>query len=92
MPTRMNVVFPDDVAEQIRDLVPEGKRTEFVVAATRRSLLRERQLRAIDEAFGAWADSGGPTDTEAVLQELEEGRSADREREDYLEAVRDGRR
>lgn len=92
MPTRMNVVFPDDVAQQIRELVPEGHRTEFVVEATRRSLIRERQLRAIDSAVDAWTDSGAPAGDESIRKELEELRGLDRQREEYLEGLRDGSR
>src|SRR5687768_2620574 len=87
MATRLNVLFPDDVAEQIRSLVPEGKRSEFVVEATRERLLRERQRRALLAAEGLWSDpSQAHLDTEeGIRRYLEEPRAADREREAYLE-------
>ena len=91
MATRLNVLFPDDVAEQIRSLVPEGKRSEFVVEATRERLLRERQRRALLAAAGSWSDpSQARLDTEeGVRGYLEELREPDRQRAKYLEELGD---
>lgn len=91
MPTGMHVVFPDEIAEEIRTLIPEEKRTEFVVEATRERLLRERQRRALEVAAGGWASSGQPSAAEDVRSELEALRKQDQEREVRLESVRDGR-
>lgn len=90
MAARINVVFPDEVLEQIRSLVPAGQRTEFVVEATRERLVREQQRRALADAAGCWDD---PTQqnlesAEAVRGYLEETRRADLEHVARLEALR----
>jgi hypothetical protein len=90
MATRINVLFPDDVLHQLRDLVPEGKRSHFIIESTRDRLLRERQRRALEVGAGAWDDpSQAHLDTaggiKAYLDELGE---EDAEREAYLEDLR----
>ena len=90
MATRINVLFPDELLAQVRDLVPQRKRSEFIVAATKEQLKRERQRRALELAAGAWADDSDPLSgtQESVEQFLAELRSADAEREMRLEAAR----
>ena len=46
MSTRINVMFPNDLLELIRERIPERKRSEFIVRATRDLLIRERQREA----------------------------------------------
>ena len=88
---RMNVVFPDDLMQELRGTVPPGKRTEFVVEATRDRLVRQRQREGLLAAAGAWSDeSEACLDTpEGVRRFLDEMRAGDREREERLEALRD---
>lgn len=86
---RMNVAFPDDVMEDLRQAVPPGKRTEFVVEATRLRLLRERQRQALAAAAGSWSDeSQARLDTaEGARRFLDELRAPDEERRARLEAL-----
>jgi metal-responsive CopG/Arc/MetJ family transcriptional regulator len=90
MSTRINVLFPDDLLEQMRDLVPERKRSEFIVKATGDHLRRERQRRALELTAGAWRDESNPEahTQEHVERELRELRKADLEREARLESLR----
>jgi Arc/MetJ-type ribon-helix-helix transcriptional regulator len=91
MPVRMTITVPEDVAEQLRSLVPRGRRGEFVVEATREWLLRERQRQALLAAEGLWSDpSQVELDSdEGIRRYLEETRVAEGEREAYLEGLRD---
>jgi hypothetical protein len=90
MPTRINVLFPDDLLDQIRDLVPERKRSEFIVGATRNQLIRERQRRALELTAGAWRDESDPAghSQDAVERMLSELREPDTKREALLEILR----
>jgi hypothetical protein len=45
---RFNVVFPTDVLNDLRTLVPARKRSEFVVAATSKELRRLRQRAVLE--------------------------------------------
>lgn len=78
MSTRINVMFPNDLLEQIREQVPERKRSEFIVRATREFLVRERQREALEAAAGSWNHpSQASLDTdegiEAYLNETRRG-------------------
>jgi len=86
---RMNVVFPEEVMEELRTLIPEGKRTDFVVDATRERLLRERQRQALAAAAGSWNDESHPNlqTAEDVRRYLEEARATDVERQARLESL-----
>ena len=90
MSRRVNVLFPDEVLDQLRELVPDGQRSGFIVESTRDHLLRERQRRALEIGAGAWDDpSQADLDTpEGIRRYLDETRAADEERERYLESLR----
>jgi metal-responsive CopG/Arc/MetJ family transcriptional regulator len=90
MSTRINVMFPDDLLQQLRDLIPERKRSDFIVGATRDFVRRERQRRALELTAGAWRDESNPNahTQEAAEETIREMRSADSEREACLEALR----
>lgn len=90
MSTRINVLFPEELLEQMRELVPERKRSEFIVKATGDQLRRERQRRALELTAGAWKDETQPDahTQEFVERELRDLRSADLEREARLESLR----
>jgi hypothetical protein len=76
MSTRINVMLPDDLLDQLREFVPERKRSEFIAQATRDRLRRERQRQAFIEAAGSWNEpSQARFDTEEGIR-------------DYLEEVR----
>ena len=57
---RANVMFPVDVFERLRELVPAGERSAFVAEATVYKLKMLRQARAIQQAAGAWTDENHP--------------------------------
>jgi hypothetical protein len=76
--TRVNVMFPNDLLQQLQKRVPARKRSEFIVRATRDYMERERQREAIRVAAGAWNDPSQATlDTdegiEAYLNESRRG-------------------
>jgi hypothetical protein len=90
MSTRINVMFPSDLLDQLREWVPERKRSEFIVEATRTYLVRERQRAAFDAAAGCWNDpSQAYLDTdEGIEAYLNETRSGSEERRKWLDAQR----
>ena len=55
---RMNVVFKDELLQEIRELVPLRQRSEFIEEAVRLRLAQLRQVRALKAAAGAWSDEG----------------------------------
>lgn len=55
---RMNVVFNEEILEEMRELVPVRQRSEFIEEAVRARLRQLRQIRAIEAAAGAWSDEG----------------------------------
>ena len=60
MTTRVNVVFPDDLLEELRRLIPARKRSELIVKATAEKLAIIRQQLALKRAAGAWTDENHP--------------------------------
>ena len=69
---RMNVVFEDELLEEMRELVPVRQRSEFIEEAVRLRLAQLRQIRAVEAAAGAWSSEGRGEPS----QEIEEGRRA----------------
>lgn len=57
---RLNVLFPKEVAEALRESIPEGERSRFISEATRKELHRYRLLKILDKAAGAWTDGEHP--------------------------------
>ena len=55
---RMNVVFEDELLQEMRELVPVRQRSEFIEEAVRASLAQLRQIRAVEAAAGAWSNEG----------------------------------
>lgn len=68
---RMNVIFKDDLLEEIRELVPVRQRSEFIEEAVRTRLALLRQERAIRAAFGAWSEEGRSAPEEEIRQSRE---------------------
>jgi len=68
----MNVVFEDELLEEMRELVPVRQRSEFIEEAVRSRLAQLRQIRAAEAAAGAWSDEGRGEPS----QEIEEARRA----------------
>lgn len=68
---RMNVIFKDDLLEEIRELIPVRQRSEFIEEAVRTRLALLRQERAIRAAFGAWSEEGHSDPAEEIRQSRE---------------------
>lgn len=75
---RMNVIFEDELLEEMRELVPVRQRSDFIEEAVRQRLAQLRQVRAAEAAAGAWSNEGRGDPS----QEIEESRRAweDRQR------------
>lgn len=65
---RMNVIFKDELLEEIRELVPVRQRSEFIEEAVRTRLALLRQEQAIRAAFGAWSEDGRLDPEDEILQ------------------------
>ena len=61
---RMNVVFKDELLQEMRELVPVRQRSEFIEEAVRLRLAQLRQMRALQASAGAWSseDRGDPSE------------------------------
>ena len=83
---RMNVIFKDELLEEIRDLVPVRQRSEFIEGAVRDRLALLRQEKAVRAAFGAWSEQERLSPDE----EIRRSREGWAERQNRLEAETDG--
>lgn len=63
---RMNVVFEDELLQEMRDLVPVRQRSEFIEEAVRLRLAQLRQIRAAEAAAGAWSSEGRGEPSEEI--------------------------
>lgn len=52
---RTHVVLAHDLVSEIDRLVGKRQRSEFLAEAASRELLRQKQLRTLQQARGAWA-------------------------------------
>lgn len=57
---RVSIVFPSDLWEKVKALVPAGQRSKLIVEATRRELRRLELLAALEESAGAWSEENHP--------------------------------
>ena len=66
---RTHVVLAHDLVSEIDRLVGKRQRSEFLAEAASRELLRQKQLRALHHARGAWAPGsrGGLSGTSALF-------------------------
>jgi hypothetical protein len=83
---RMNVIFKDELLEEIRELVPVRQRSEFIEAAVRNRLALLRQEKAVRAAFGAWSEK----DRLSPEEEIRQSRESWAERQSRLETEADG--
>ncbi|MEW6684592.1 MAG: hypothetical protein AB1393_00110 [Candidatus Edwardsbacteria bacterium] len=58
---RTNILFPEDLLEEIKKIVGKGKRSSFVVEATKEKLERMKFLQALNRTKGSWSDKNHPT-------------------------------
>jgi len=54
MKTKVHLVFPQTVLEEVDQAAWKGKRSLFIVKATQEKLERERFLKTLDETKGGW--------------------------------------
>jgi metal-responsive CopG/Arc/MetJ family transcriptional regulator len=83
---RMNVIFKDELLEEIRALIPVRQRSEFIEGAVRDRLALLRQEKAVRAAFGAWSEQERLSSDE----EIRRSREGWAERQSRLEAETDG--
>ena len=57
---KTQVVFPEDILEQLDKVVSGRKRSEFIVLATEKELARQRFQASLNVAAGAWSDKDHP--------------------------------
>ncbi|MER3459034.1 MAG: hypothetical protein C4309_10795 [Chloroflexota bacterium] len=74
---RVSVVFPSELWEKVKALVPPGQRSRLIVEATRHELHRLELLAALDESAGAWSEENHPglETMEAIHRWLDEQRA-----------------
>jgi len=75
----VNISLPDDLAEELRRLVPARRRSAFIAEAIRERMALLRQIEAVSESAGTWS-SEGREDPSAEVREQREGWSAREER------------
>ena len=56
MNTKIHLIFPLNVLEEVDQIAGKRKRSLFIVKATQEKLERERFLKTLDETKGAWTD------------------------------------
>jgi hypothetical protein len=83
---RMNVIFKDELLEEIRELVPVRRRSEFIEEAVRNRLALLRQEKAARAAFGAWSGQ----ERLSPEEEIRQSRESWAERQSRLEMETDG--
>ncbi len=57
---RVSIVFPSELWEKVKTLVPPGQRSRLIVEATRHELRRLELLAALEESAGAWSKENRP--------------------------------
>ncbi len=57
---RTHVILASDLIAAIDRLVGKRRRSEFIAEAAERELIRQRQVKALRRAAGAWQDKRHP--------------------------------
>jgi len=80
--SKTHLVFPTELLQTIDQLVGRRKRSKFVVEAAKEKIARERFLKALDEAAGAWTDENHPdlNSNEDIRKYLDKIRNSYQER------------
>ena len=55
-----NFMIPDDLLNELKQLVGQRQQSRFVAEAVRKELQRERMKNALKTSFGAWKDEDHP--------------------------------
>jgi Arc/MetJ-type ribon-helix-helix transcriptional regulator len=83
---KISITLPEDLAGEIRSLVPRGAVSSFFSEALEHYLSYRKQQHALEAGFGAWKDSRHPdletpADSATYVRDL---READDERQERL--------
>jgi Arc/MetJ-type ribon-helix-helix transcriptional regulator len=65
---RTHVVLSDQLVKDIDMLVGSRQRSSFLAQAAERELMRIRQIKALDQAAGAWKDKDHPELTQGAAK------------------------
>lgn len=57
---RASILLPKDLADNLRQLVGNRKRTKFIIEATREKLQRLKFSKSFNQAIGVWTDANHP--------------------------------
>ena len=57
---RLNILLPEDIIRDLKELVPARQRGRFIAETLERELRRRRLLAVLDETAGAWKDEDHP--------------------------------
>jgi len=73
-----NFMLPDDLLNELRQLVGQRQQSRFVAVALRKELQRERMKNALTNSFGAWKDEDHPEFAQGVDQHIRAQRKSTR--------------
>lgn len=57
---KTQIVLPDSLASELKRLIPNRKRSQFIAEAVEKQLGAIRFQKALREAAGAWTDKNHP--------------------------------
>ena len=74
---KLSITLPQELAAELRKLVPPGEVSAFIADAVRFSLALRRQKEALEQGFGIWSDENHPDlmtpeDSSAYVRKLRE--------------------
>ncbi len=77
---RTHIVIPEQLVNQIDTIVGKRGRSVFFVQAAEKELMRLRQLKALENAAGAWKDKDHPELKQGAAKYVEKMRREDEKR------------
>ncbi len=82
MATRIHVVLPDSLLEEIDRIAGPRRRSEYIAEMLEKSVLRERQRRAFEETAGILSDEDYPewSSPEKISEWVRRSRDLDNQR------------
>lgn len=73
-----NFMLPDDILNDLKELVGPRRQSRFVAEALRKELQRERMKNTLKTSFGAWKDEDHPELRDGVDNYVRKQRSSTR--------------
>jgi hypothetical protein len=73
-----NFMLPDDLLNELKQLVGQRQQSRFVAEAVRKELQREKMKHALQASFGAWKDEDHPELLVGVEQYVRDQRRSSR--------------